>query len=79
MSKIKDFNPDLLKIEKKSYKTIGIYYIGYITIKDSDYVKISTVNPLYIFIGEADEYIEEKNRNKHLIFASTDKKKEVLK
>ena len=31
--KIKDFNPDLLKIEKKTYKNIDIYYIRYMTIK----------------------------------------------
>ena len=29
-------------------------------------------------IEEVDGYIEEKNRNKYLIFASTDKNKEVL-
>ena len=35
---IKDLYPDLLKIDKKSCKNIGIYYIGYITIKSiSDY------------------------------------------
>ena len=35
---IKDLYPDLLKIDKKSYKNIGIYYIGYIAIKSiSDY------------------------------------------
>ena len=28
MIKIKDFNPDLLKIDKKSYKNTDIYYIG---------------------------------------------------
>ena len=30
---IKDFESNLLKIDKKSYKNIGIYNIGYITIK----------------------------------------------
>ena len=35
---IKNFDPSLMKIDKKSYKNIGIYYIGYITIKSiSDY------------------------------------------
>ena len=29
-------------------------------------------------IGEVDGYIEESNRNKSLVFASTDKNKEVL-
>ena len=44
MIRIKDFNPDLIKIDKKSFKNIGIHYIGYITIKDFDYVKINSVN-----------------------------------
>ena len=30
---IKDFDSSLLKIDKKSYKNIGTYNIGYITIK----------------------------------------------
>ena len=30
---LKDFDAKLLKIDKKSYKNIDIYYIGYITIK----------------------------------------------
>ena len=29
-------------------------------MKDSDYVKINSVKPLYLIIGEADGYIEEK-------------------
>ena len=29
---LKDFDGKLLKIDKKSYKNINIYYIGYITI-----------------------------------------------
>ena len=76
---IKVFNPSLLKIDKMSYKNIGIYYIGYITMKNSDYVKINSVNPLYIVTGEADGSIKEKNENKHLTFVSTDKNKEILK
>ena len=53
---IKDFDPNLLKIEKKSYKNIDVYYISYITVKDSYYV-----NPLCLIISEADGYIKEKN------------------
>ena len=33
MINIKNFHSNLLKIDKKSYKDIDIYYIGYITIK----------------------------------------------
>ena len=32
----KDFEPNLLKIDKKHYKGINIYYIRYITIKKND-------------------------------------------
>ena len=33
----------------------------------------------YLIIGEADGNVEEKNGNKYLTFASTDKNNEVLK
>ena len=67
MINIKDFDSNLLKIDKKSYKNIDIYYIGYITMKDSDYVKIDSVNPLYLIIEKVDGYIEVKNGNKYVI------------
>ena len=57
MISIKDFHPNLLKIDEKSYKNIDIYCIGYITMKDSDYVNINSVNPLHSIISEADGYI----------------------
>ena len=40
---IKDFNSNLLRIDKKWYKGIDIYYIGYITVKKLVIVKILTV------------------------------------
>ena len=47
MIDIKKFDSNLLKIDKKSYKDIGIYNIGYITIKKiDDYENIYSVNPL---------------------------------
>ena len=79
MINIKDFDSSQLKIDKKSYKKIGIYYIGYISINSiSDYENINSVNPLYLVIAEVDGYIEENNGNKYLTFASTDKNKKVL-
>ena len=57
---IKNFDSNLLKNDKNPYKNIDIYYIGYITIKDFDYVNIHSVNPLYFITGELDGYIEEK-------------------
>ena len=43
MINIKHFEPNLLKIDRKSYKNIGIYSIGYITIKKKMSMKIFTV------------------------------------
>ena len=77
---IKSFESKLLKIDKKSYKNIGIYNIGYITIKKvDDYENISNVNPLYLIIAHANGYIEQKGVNKYLIFDSSDENKELLK
>ena len=79
MINIKDLNSNLLKIDKKSYKNIDIYYIGYIAMKGIiDYESIHSVNHLYFIVGKVDGYIEGKNGNKYLVFASTDKNKEIL-
>ena len=59
---LKNIIKNLLKIDKKPYKNIDIYNIGYMTIKNiSDYENIHSVYPLHLVIGEADGYIEEKN------------------
>ena len=64
MINIKKFDSNLLKIDKKSYKDIGIYNIGYITIKKiDDCENIYSVNPLYLLVNHANGYIEEKNGN----------------
>ena len=77
---LKNFESNL-KIDKKHYKGINIYYIGYITIKKNDDCEsIYSVNPLYLPANHASGYIEEKNGNKYLIFDdSADEKKELLK
>ena len=54
MINLKNFEPNLLKIDKKLYKNIGISNIGYITIKKiDDYESIYVVNPLYLRINHA--------------------------
>ena len=56
-----NFESNLLKIDKKHYKSIDIYYIGYITIKKiDDCENIYSVNPLYLLVNHASGYIEEK-------------------
>ena len=61
MNNIKNFKPNLLKIDGKSYKNIGIYNIGYITIKKKDDCEnIYSVNLLYLLVNHGSGYIEEK-------------------
>ena len=81
MINLKNFEPNLLRIDKKSYKNVGIYYnIGYITVKKiDDYESIYSVNPLYLHVNHANVCIERKHGNKYLIFDSTDVYKDLLK
>ena len=81
MINLKNFEPNVLKIDKKSYKNIGIYNIGYITIlKIDDYESIYSVNPLYLHVNNTNGYIEQKNGNKYLIFNDLeDENKDLLK
>ena len=87
---LENFDSSLLKLDKKPYKGIGIYNIGYIRIKKiGDCKNIYSVNPLYLRITHASGYIErssdeEVNENKYLIFDSmelhaVDENKELLK
>ena len=77
---LESFKSNLLKIDKKSYKDIGIYNIRHITVKKIyDYKNIYSVNLLYLRINHANGYIEEKGVNKYLVFDSTDENKELLK
>ena len=79
MINIKDFDSSQLKIDKISYKSIRIFYIGYITMKSiSNDENINSVNPLYLIIAEVEGYFEENNGNKYLTFASTSKNRKVL-
>ena len=69
----------MLKLDKKSYKDLDIYNIGYLTIKEiGQGYDINSVNPLYLCIDHANGYIEEINEDKYLVF-DTDENKELLK
>ena len=71
---IKYFDPNNSEIDEKSYKNILIYYIGYVTIKDLQYVKINSVNPLYLIIFE-EIYFEEINKSTYLTLIPTNESK----
>ena len=77
---LKDFDARLLKVDKKDYKEIDIYYIGYVTVKKiANCNNINSINPLYLMINEMIGLFEEKNKNKYLVLDDADEKKEVSK
>ena len=79
MIDIRNFHSHLLKIDKKLYKDIDIYYTGYITIKRfGDCEDIHSVNSLYLIIHSATGYFKEKNDEKYLIIDLTEKYEEVF-
>ena len=67
-----------LGIDEKSYKNIFTYYMGSVTIKDSKYVKINSVNSLYLIINKVNRYFEQINKNKYLTLVPTDDSKEKM-
>ena len=73
---LKDFDPKLLKLDKKPSMETSIYYIGYVT-KKSEY-NINSVNPLYLLISELHGFIEEKNGSKYLNIPLTDDNNDVF-
>ena len=73
---IKDLGPNNIKIDEKSYTNILIYYIAYVMIKDSKYVKINSVNILYLMVNKMNGYFEETNENKYLTLVPINESKE---
>ena len=70
----------MLTLDKRLYKNLDIYNIGYITIKKIGYgYDINSVNPLYLRINNVNGYIEEINGDKYLVFDDTYENKELLK
>ena len=70
----------MLKVDKKNYNEINIYYIGYVTVKTiANCNNINSVNPLYLMINEMIGHFEEKNESKYLVLDDADENKEVWK
>ena len=67
MININDFNPKNIKVDKKSFKDILIYYIEYET---SDGVEL-----LFASFNRINEYIEDYNGSKYLALISVDENK----
>ena len=71
----KNFDSNNINIDKKSYKYILIYFIGYMMMKDLKYVKINSINPLYVIFNKVNGYFEEINGNKFLTLVPTTESK----
>ena len=77
---LKDFDARLLKIDKKDYNEIDIYYIGYVTVKKiANCNNINSVNPLYLMIDKMIGHFEEKSGNKYLVLDDVNENKKVSK
>ena len=77
---LKDFDARLLEVDKRDYKDIDIYYIGYVTVKKiANCNDINIVNPLYLMVNEMIGHFEDKNENKYLVLDDVDENKKVSK
>ena len=76
ITNIKDFDPDNIKIDEKSYKNILIYYIAYVMIKNLKYIKVNSLNSLYLILNKMNGYFEEINGNEYLMLVPTNESKE---
>ena len=77
---IKNFVPELLKLDKKSSIGANIYYTSYVTKKLG--YNFNSVNLLYLVIDEIDGFVETssvENGIKYLNILLTDSNNEVLK
>ena len=66
------------KLASKCLQKILIHCIGYATIKYSEYVKMNSVNPLYLIFSKMNGHLDttEINENKYLALIPTNKSKE---
>ena len=65
-----------MKIDENSQKNILMYYTGYVTFKDLEYVEINSVNALYLIINKINGYFENINKNQYLTLVTNDESKE---
>ena len=56
---IKNFDPNMLKLDNETVLNHSVYYIGYVT-KKAEYA-INSAKPLYLMINRIKGYFEEKD------------------
>ena len=82
-NKVKDINKkthilfldDIINIRGFDPNNILIYCISYVTIKNSKYAKVNSVNPLYLMLNKLKRYFGEINGNKYLLLVPTNESK----
>ena len=75
---LKDFDGSMLKIDKKNYIEIDVYYIGYVTFEETPNCNnINSLNPLFLMIDKMIGHFEEKSGNKYLVLDDVSKNKEA--
>ena len=77
ISNTKDFDPNNIKKDKKSWQNILIYYIANVTIKKD--LQIYSVNTLYFIFNNVNGYFEGSNGNTYLKLVPTNENKEKIK
>ena len=63
---ISNFEPGNLKVDKKTWKDIDIYYIGYVDKNKPEDWRVNSVNPFYLIINKVFCFVGEKNGVKYL-------------
>ena len=74
LTNVLNFEASNLKIDKKTWKDIYIFFIGYVDKKPD--LNVNSVSPLYLIINRVYGYVSEKNGVR---FLKIDKGDSVLK
>ena len=61
-----NFEANNLKLDKKSWRDIDIYYIGYVDKDKPSERRVNSVNPLYLIVSSVFCFEGEKNGVKYL-------------
>ena len=61
-----NFEPINLKLDKKTWKDIDIYYIGYVDKNKPEDWRVKSVNPLYLIINKVFCSVGEETGIKYL-------------
>ena len=60
MINVSNFEPGNLKLDKKTWKDIDIYYIGYVDKNKPSEWGVKSVNPLYLMVNRVFRFVGEK-------------------